>query len=112
MEHDNRAAGIACIGAAHNDRIARCRNEFVRRASNPVTVTSSHGGVARNVALLCHLDKWPREKTRARANELLEMVNLSPDRYANRYPHELSGGQRLAWRASSRPSQVSRSWRS
>ncbi len=71
-----------------------------------------HMTVARNVALLCHLDKWPREKTRARANELLEMVNLSPDRYANRYPHELSGGQRLAWRASSRPSQVSRSWRS
>ena len=53
-----------------------------------------HMTVARNVALLCHLDKWPKEKTRARANELLEMVNLAPDRYANRYPHELSGGQR------------------
>ena len=42
---------IACIGAAHMDRIARCREAFVWRASNPVTVMSSHGGVARNVAL-------------------------------------------------------------
>jgi pseudouridine kinase len=50
MEHDNRTMGIVCVGAAHNDRIARCQAEFVRRASNPVTVTSSHGGVARNVA--------------------------------------------------------------
>lgn len=42
---------IACIGAAHMDRIARCWEAFVWRASNPVTVMSSHGGVARNVAL-------------------------------------------------------------
>ena len=56
MEHDKKAANIACIGAAHSDRIARCREKFARRASNPVTVTSSHGGVARNVALnLAHL---------------------------------------------------------
>jgi len=53
-----------------------------------------HMTVARNVGLLCHLDKWPKEKTRKRTYELLEMVNLSPDRYASRYPHELSGGQR------------------
>ena len=44
-------AGIACIGAAHIDRIARCREEFAWRASNPVTQTASSGGVARNVAL-------------------------------------------------------------
>ncbi|MBT3170739.1 MAG: hypothetical protein HOM52_00520 [Rhodospirillaceae bacterium] len=51
MKHENLAAGIACIGAAHSDRMARCQEKFVRRASNPVTVSSSHGGVARNVAL-------------------------------------------------------------
>lgn len=51
MKHDNMAAGIACIGATHSDRMARCQEEFVRGASNPVTVTTSHGGVARNVAL-------------------------------------------------------------
>lgn len=32
-----------------------------------------HVTVARNVALLCHLDRWPKQKTRARANELLQM---------------------------------------
>lgn len=45
------SAGIACIGAAHIDRIARCREEISWRASNPVTQTASSGGVARNVAL-------------------------------------------------------------
>ena len=44
-------AGIACIGAAHVDRIARCREAFAWRASNPVTLSASSGGVARNVAL-------------------------------------------------------------
>ena len=44
-------AGIACIGAAHVDRIARCQEAFAWRASNPVTLTASSGGVARNVAL-------------------------------------------------------------
>ena len=44
-------AGVACIGAAHVDRIARCREAFAWRASNPVTQTASSGGVARNVAL-------------------------------------------------------------
>jgi osmoprotectant transport system ATP-binding protein len=53
-----------------------------------------HMTVARNVALLCHLDKWPKQKTRQRAFELLEMVNLPPEKYAGRYPHELSGGER------------------
>ncbi len=51
MKHEDIAPGIACIGAAHSDRMARCREKFVRRASNPVTVSSAHGGVARNVAL-------------------------------------------------------------
>lgn len=44
-------AGIACIGAAHIDRLARCRADFAWRASNPVSLTTSPGGVARNVAL-------------------------------------------------------------
>lgn len=53
-----------------------------------------HMTVARNVGLLCHLDAWSQDKTRERVFTLLEMVNLPPDSYAHRYPHELSGGQR------------------
>ncbi|GAB3383665.1 hypothetical protein GCM10027452_35900 [Micromonospora halotolerans] len=37
---------------------------------------------------------WPRERTRARVDELLELVGLDPGQFGRRYPHELSGGQR------------------
>jgi peptide/nickel transport system ATP-binding protein len=33
-------------------------------------------------------------KARAKARELLALVNLDPDQFGRRYPHELSGGQR------------------
>lgn len=41
---------VACIGAAHVDRKARVRGAVMAKTSNPATVTTSHGGVARNVA--------------------------------------------------------------
>lgn len=41
---------IACIGAAHLDRRARALGPVVPGSSNPVTVATSPGGVARNVA--------------------------------------------------------------
>ncbi len=53
-----------------------------------------HMSVARNVGLLCHLEGWPREKTKSRVEELLALVNLPAGDYAHRYPGELSGGQR------------------
>jgi pseudouridine kinase len=41
---------IACIGGAHVDRRARALGPVVPGSSNPVTVATSAGGVARNVA--------------------------------------------------------------
>lgn len=53
-----------------------------------------HMSVSRNVGLLSHLEGWSAERTRARVEELLTLVNLEPATYGTRYPAELSGGQR------------------
>ena len=52
-----------------------------------------HFTVADNVAVVPRLLGWPRQKRRQRAEELLALVGLPPEQFANRYPRELSGGQ-------------------
>jgi osmoprotectant transport system ATP-binding protein len=37
--------------------------------------------------------RWPKEKIAARVDELLELVNLDPNEFRNRWPVQLSGGQ-------------------
>ncbi|MFO1147454.1 MAG: ABC transporter ATP-binding protein [Alsobacter sp.] len=46
-----------------------------------------------NVCVVPDLLGWPRARARARAAELLELVNLDPGLFLKRYPRELSGGQ-------------------
>jgi osmoprotectant transport system ATP-binding protein len=53
-----------------------------------------HWSVARNVALVPHLENWEPERIRARVKEMLELVGLPPADFASRRPSELSGGQR------------------
>jgi osmoprotectant transport system ATP-binding protein len=53
-----------------------------------------HWRVERNVDLVPRLLGWDVERRRARVREMLELVGLSPDVHAPRYPAELSGGQR------------------
>ncbi len=53
-----------------------------------------HMTVGRNVAVVPTLLGWSPRRIAERTNELLELVGLSPDEYAGRWPHELSGGQR------------------
>jgi len=53
-----------------------------------------HWRVDRNVELVPRLLGWDRDKTRARALEMLDLVGMTPGTYARRYPGELSGGQR------------------
>lgn len=51
-----------------------------------------HMTIQENISLVLKLLKWPEEKRRERARELLTLVDMTPD-YLEKYPHELSGGQ-------------------
>jgi osmoprotectant transport system ATP-binding protein len=52
-----------------------------------------HLTVGDNIAIVPRLLKWDRKRTASRIDELLELVNLEPAQYRDRYPRELSGGQ-------------------
>jgi len=47
-----------------------------------------------NIGTVPRLLGWPKERIRARARELLDLVGLDPDGDLRRYPSEFSGGQR------------------
>jgi osmoprotectant transport system ATP-binding protein len=53
-----------------------------------------HLSVAGNIATVPRLLGWPKERIRARVDELLELVSLDPHDTRDRYPAQLSGGQR------------------
>jgi osmoprotectant transport system ATP-binding protein len=52
-----------------------------------------HLTVGDNIAIVPRLLKWDRKRISARIDELLDLVNLEPAKYRDRYPRELSGGQ-------------------
>jgi osmoprotectant transport system ATP-binding protein len=52
-----------------------------------------HMTVAKNIAMVPKLLGWDGDRVSKRVDELLDMVNLDPSRYRDRYPRELSGGQ-------------------
>ncbi|WP_296494635.1 ABC transporter ATP-binding protein [Rhodoferax sp.] len=52
-----------------------------------------HWTVARNIASVPQLLGWPAAKITARVDELLTLLDLPPEQYRQRFPHELSGGQ-------------------
>jgi osmoprotectant transport system ATP-binding protein len=53
-----------------------------------------HWRVERNVELVPRLLGWDAARRRERSREMLDLVGLSADLHAGRYPAELSGGQR------------------
>lgn len=53
-----------------------------------------HFTVESNVGLIPSLEGWQPKQIKSRVYELLQQVDLDPDLFAKRYPHQLSGGQR------------------
>jgi osmoprotectant transport system ATP-binding protein len=53
-----------------------------------------HRRVEDNVGTVPRLLGWDKARTKARVDELLDLVGLPAKDYARRYPHELSGGER------------------
>ncbi|WP_368277371.1 ABC transporter ATP-binding protein [Heliorestis convoluta] len=52
-----------------------------------------HMTIAQNAEIILKLKNVPPEKRGPRIDELLQLVNLDPEQFRDRYPHELSGGQ-------------------
>jgi len=46
-----------------------------------------------NIAVVPTLLEWPKKKIDEQVDELLDLVNLEPEVFRDRYPRELSGGQ-------------------
>ncbi|BCL83254.1 glycine betaine/carnitine/choline transport ATP-binding protein OpuCA [Ktedonobacteria bacterium brp13] len=52
-----------------------------------------HMTVEQNIELVPRLLKWDKQKRHERTRELLEMVGMTYETFAHRYPRQLSGGQ-------------------
>ncbi|MDL4777458.1 MULTISPECIES: ABC transporter ATP-binding protein [Thermomonosporaceae] len=52
-----------------------------------------HMTVGTNVGLVPQMLGWGKARIKARVDELLQLVDLAPDQFRDRYPRELSGGQ-------------------
>ncbi|MEN3281209.1 MAG: osmoprotectant transport system ATP-binding protein [Solirubrobacteraceae bacterium] len=53
-----------------------------------------HATIAENIATVPRVLGWPRERIRARVDELIELIGLDAEEMRERYPAQLSGGQR------------------
>ena len=52
-----------------------------------------HLSIRENISIVPRLLDWPEDRINNRYRELLELVQLSPEIHADRFPDELSGGQ-------------------
>ncbi len=52
-----------------------------------------HWTVARNIGVVPRLLGWPQARIAARVGELLELLGLPVASFADKFPHQLSGGQ-------------------
>jgi len=77
-------------------RITEFRPHELRRSMGYVIQNIGlfpHMTVMENICVVPRLLKWDRAKAESRASELLELFDMSPDTFKDKYPRELSGGQ-------------------
>jgi osmoprotectant transport system ATP-binding protein len=76
--------------AAHDPIALRRRTGYVQQDGGLLP----HWTVGRNIELVPWLLGWDADRRRRRADELLALLGLPPERFRSLYPRELSGGQR------------------
>lgn len=52
-----------------------------------------HMTIEKNISIVLQLMGKSEDEQRTRSHHLLHLIGLNPETFANRYPHELSGGQ-------------------
>lgn len=52
-----------------------------------------HMNILENMSIIARKSGWSKAKIRSRANEVMELMGLSPDDYLDKWPAQLSGGQ-------------------
>jgi len=90
VEHDRGRIVFA------GDEIRRFKPEELRRRMGYAIQSIGlfpHWTVEQNIATVPELLGWPRSRIRDRVTELMELLDLAPETYRVRYPHQLSGGQ-------------------
>ncbi|OGA95606.1 MAG: ATP-binding protein [Burkholderiales bacterium RIFCSPHIGHO2_12_FULL_61_11] len=90
LEHDSGRITFA------GDEIRSFRPEDLRRRMGYAIQSVGlfpHWSVEKNIATVPTLLKWPKARIRDRVTELMALLQLTPELYRKRYPHQLSGGQ-------------------
>ncbi len=90
VEHDRGRIVFA------GEEIRRFKPEELRRRMGYAIQSIGlfpHWTVEQNIATVPELLGWPSSRIRDRVTELMELLDLAPETYRGRYPHQLSGGQ-------------------
>ncbi|MEO6321391.1 MAG: ABC transporter ATP-binding protein [Polaromonas sp.] len=90
VEHDSGRILFA------GDEIRSFRPEALRRRMGYAIQSVGlfpHWSVGKNIATVPTLLNWPKARIDERVTELMTLLQLAPERYRKRFPHQLSGGQ-------------------
>jgi osmoprotectant transport system ATP-binding protein len=76
--------------------IKKIRSEDLRRSIGyaiQMVGLFPHMDVSSNISIVPELLKWEKDRIAERVDALLTLVGLHPKDYADKYPHQLSGGE-------------------